>query len=279
MSPRRGLSLLESVIATFLLTGSFLVLINLFHAGLRHGNRIEKQQFAAIIASEYMEKLRLWAQLRQSAGFQYENLREVYDGHSEAWPLAPTYQVSTRVSPATLFSPCSQFEESMPALHPSTHFPAGPRKVHPESEAVMLVQVAVNWSGGNQPVSLASYVGRPIAPPENQDSVVIQAQASTPYLPGSGTLVAQGQGLNLTATAFDADHRPIPNVFFDWVLIPIEGEATLLQNRDGSVANVTHRVAGPGPARFRGGSLKVVAEARVHGVPIQATFGPIELAP
>ncbi|MEW6282590.1 MAG: hypothetical protein AB1758_28530 [Candidatus Eremiobacterota bacterium] len=57
----RGLSLLETVIALFILSAAIMLVVNLMHASLRHKARLEKRTQATLLASRVMAELRSWA--------------------------------------------------------------------------------------------------------------------------------------------------------------------------------------------------------------------------
>lgn len=279
---KKGLSLLEAIIASFLLVSAFLVVINLFHAGLGHSVNVEKEQAACLLANRYLEGMRLWSESLSGTAYNYETLAAVYDGRSETIDDYTRFQVNTRVTAVTLYSACSNFESTVGALNLTTNFPMGTRQLPAANNSTQSVRVSVSWDGAGQPLVLNTYLCRPIPNPRAVNPVVVSVQASTPYVAGSGTLLPHGDtgnGLNLTATAFDGNNNPLRDIFFEWTVVPTSGDASLLQSRDGSVANLTNVIRPSGTPKFTGGRVTVVAQAKIHGVNVTGSFGPIELAP
>ncbi|MBT9587615.1 hypothetical protein IV102_30010 [bacterium] len=285
MKHTRGLSLLEAVFALFVLLSAFLVVINLFHSGLGHSARLEKQQMAALVADRYLEQMRLWSETRTGTTYNYETLAAVYGARSESIQDYTEFAVSTQVSPITLGSACSHFEmptPPLPLVNATTNFPMGSRQLPASNGSAQSVHLTITWDNNSHRIDLQTYLCRPIPNPRALNPIVITPQAATPYVVGSGALLPHGDtgaGLNLTATAFDIDGQAIPDVFFEWDVLALQGNGTMVQSRDGSLANVTNLVQLNGSPHFTGGNISVVVGATIHGRKVLGTFGPIELEP
>ena len=57
----RGYSLIESIIASFLLVSAFFLVSRLFHAGLQYSSKVESRVVAVQVAEQRMAELRQWA--------------------------------------------------------------------------------------------------------------------------------------------------------------------------------------------------------------------------
>ena len=266
MKPRatRALSLMEAVISSFLLLSCFLVIINLFHSGLRYSTQIENQQIAAMVAERQLEQMRLWSETAGASGYNFDYLSAVYGGTSALASDFSNFSVLTQVVDQTIYSSCSTFERGVAAsggLACSLN------------HTVKKVQVTVSWDNDTRQVSTCSLFSRPAGALASHNPIAISPTSSPAApLPHLATL-------QFSATATDAFGNPIPDLRFNWAVVPRDGNGTLTVARDGSTATLQNVIMVNGGQAFTGGSLVVQATARYHGQTASATSSLVQLAP
>lgn len=274
----RAVSLLEAVLAIFLLLIGLLVLSNLFHSSLGYLPRIENQQLAALVAEEHLERMREWSETTSGSVYNYDNpgLALTYNGQSGPAPDHPHMTVSTNVTNLELYSPCSSFEMGFtPAL------PWNPRRSL--TSWASLVQVGVSWDNGNRQLKVNSIVARPALSFRSGLNKIVVSVAGA-------TTLHEGESSNFTAVGYDSNNNPIPGLFFQWDISSVNATGKLQQSRDGSVANLTNRIFVPpntaaqippysGNPSFSDGELYVRATARYHGEEFSANSTLIRMVP
>jgi len=257
--PPGGLSLLEAIVATFLLLSSFLIIVNLFHSGMRYNTRIENQQLAAMLAERHLEQLRSWSELSTAGVYHYDNLVAIYHGATSVPADHPTFTLSTRVVDEQLYSPSSTLELGLP---PGTLL----RRLNGSARKV---EVVVSWTGSQ--VAVTSLFSRPPADFRALNAITVSPVGS-PSLP-----LAQNASADFRAEAFDSNDQAIPGLTYQWEIVPIDGNGTLVQARDGSTATLTNAVDVAGEVYHTGGSLYVRASARYHGRTVQGLSSVVGL--
>lgn len=248
--------------ASFLLLSCFLVVIALFHSGLRYDSRIESKQIAAMLAERQLERLRLWSETPTPGGSNYDQLLTVYaNDHTPASDFAG-FELETRSTAQELFAPCSQFEVGMTTTA---------RKL---TQSACRVQVTVNWDSGRSSISVSSLISAPVVGLDSPDPVTVLIQ------PGASLPLDHLATAEFKATTKDAFGRDIPDLLYRWSVVSVDGNGTLTQTRDGSKATLENVVRlGNGDQYFTGGSLFVQAEVRYHGQTVTGKSSPIELKP
>jgi len=249
MKSSGGLSLLEAVIATFLLLASFLVIVNLFHQGLKYSVRIENQQLAAMVAERQLEQMRSWSEKGSAGVYNFDTLISVYNGTSSVPTDYSQFTVTTSVVNSLLYSPSTTLEKGLAT---------SPTVVTREIQnSARKVDVRVVW-GSNQ-VAVTSLFSRPTT----------DFAASNPIqvtLVGSATLpLGQDLSADFKAQARDTNNQPVTDLTYQWEIVPVSGNGTLVQTRSGSLATLTNAVNVAGEIYHTGGSLYLRASARNHG--------------
>ncbi|MCA9795883.1 MAG: hypothetical protein KC910_28945, partial [Candidatus Eremiobacteraeota bacterium] len=142
---RRGLSIAETVVAMFILVAAMLVLITLFHSGLRQTTRVKAQAVAANLARNKVEQLRGWANTSSGSGFNFDDWSP-YADVTVSDPDFPEYRLRIRAMNQRLYSPCSLFESEQ----------SDPVYANDVAEQV---EVTVSWD--DQDLRLTTLVGSP----------------------------------------------------------------------------------------------------------------------
>ena len=273
-----AVTLMEAVIASFLLLSAFLVVVNLFHSGLGHMSRTENQQLAATLAERELERMRVWSETLNGAQYNYTSpgLATTYDGKSAVPPDFPGFSVATRVIAMGLYSSCTALELAIPSIPPLVQ----PRRLPGQASKVV---VTVSWSSGQKSLKLVSLFSEPALKFNNPNPISI-----TPA--GPATLAHDGF-VDFSASAADTNGQVIDGLLYSWAMVPNdtnEGAGTLTQARDGRTARLTNKIYGPpfnssnnyqGIPCYTGGQCLLQVSARYHGQVVCANTPWVTLTP
>ncbi|MEW6284106.1 MAG: hypothetical protein AB1758_36165, partial [Candidatus Eremiobacterota bacterium] len=91
MLDRRAVSLTEVLIAIFLLSAAFLLVTNLFHAGMRYHRQADDRLTATRLAQNKLEEIAGWARGRTGTSYNFFDWTP-YAGASGTFPDAPGYR-------------------------------------------------------------------------------------------------------------------------------------------------------------------------------------------
>ena len=249
---RRGLSLVEAVIALFLLSFCALSVLSLTQTGFRAQKRNQEIARANLVIQSVIADVRLWAE-------DINNFHSDWSTYNGTFSPAgfPGYQVTVRSEAAgrPIDSPCAELESQWEPTNRG-------RRVMPR--AVVPVELKVFWSDDpRDSMTVLTYVGEPI-----RDVSAISFEVNGP----SRLSVGMGQGSDYRVSARDGAGRPLDNLMFQWVpdvrYVSITDDAT----RDGRYFEVIRDqivtlpdVPAPKPpavspvtcyARYRGSYLK-----------------------
>jgi Tfp pilus assembly protein PilV len=261
----RGLSLLEAIIALFLLSGSLLVLLALFQSALNDTGRAATRQTAVVVAEKTLDGLR--AQASQSPG---------YDSWSSSPPLTtatadadyPLYKVQAQWNPAKLYSPCSSTELGA--------YPTDPRVL---TSSAYKVKLTVSWSATDS-VAVTTLIGDPVR------SLATNSTSNpfpTLHVSPVGSLanpLARNAVQQFSVTATDGAGNPVHDLLVDWYVATSTGNAVLSQDRRGTMVNATNGILLPSqPTLYTGGAVTVMARARLWGYEQAGISAPMQLTP
>lgn len=241
----RAFSLMETVIALFVLVAGVILSVSLVHQSLKIQGDVRQQVVATEIARNTLARVRDWAAADAGGGVSNFNTSwAIYNGGSFQDPTYPgfTIQVDSRPTPLTIYSPCSTFETVFTPLEKSIE------------RSIVPVEIQVSWS--NQRVSILSYVGEPPRSLQSPLNLTITA--------GSAPLNANDT-LTLSVESRDTNGNLVEDLVYEWYVNPIEpgwGLGTLVRTnmpRDGSSIQFQHRVVlrdgtlgqAPGTCRVR----------------------------
>ncbi|MEW6283748.1 MAG: hypothetical protein AB1758_34370 [Candidatus Eremiobacterota bacterium] len=254
---RRGATLAEAVLASFILLAGFLVLFNLFHAALRYGTWVEHQSLATLVAEKTLDELRAWSQDSSGGGFNYDGSWSTYDGVTFTDPDYPEFQVTVQVQPGTrpLDVPSSTLE--------APHAPDLRRM----PSAVIPVEVEVRWDplDPTRNVRLVSYIGEPPRRFRATNPLVVTPVGGVP------NPVPRDAPVGFQVRAFDAQDRELENTMFTWAVVPVgtgptgvPGNGTLVPGtRNGRSVTFQNRYQNPSGAWIHtGGECVVRVQAR-----------------
>lgn len=238
-SPSRAVSafsLIEAIIAAFLLLTSLLVVAALVDSSLQTQAKAEQYLFASMVASTELDKLRGY-----SERFGLEHL-DGFEGQSFVSEADSAFRVTLKVSPYPLPVPNSSLESD---------FPEGSRRIFRDSTRFVQVRVAWSEDPGDH-VLLSSMV----SDWREQDfEVKIEAEGAT-------GVEAHGK-LKLKASS-----GKVKDLVYTWYTEPLVGLGSLQDvARDGQSATYANRYRTPAN-RFviYPGTCRVVARAKYRNV-------------
>ncbi|MFN8608946.1 MAG: hypothetical protein U0931_15540 [Vulcanimicrobiota bacterium] len=243
------MSLVETVLALFLLTVGMLLLVQIFLFGLRYTRRAEKRALAATIAQKHLSQLRVWA--RQGHNFGSWTAPQVGQQPDSEFP---GYQVKVTIAPHAIYSPATALEQVRSLT---------PRKM---SNSAVLASVTA-WEAGSpdQKAELWSLIGEP-EKAFASDALVIQA---------TQTAFSHGAQADFSVKALDSTGVEYPDVFFQWYVQPKGGNGTVVsQSRDGKTARFQHAVFPDLAAApiFIDGKVDLVARAIIRGKEVESSL-------
>ena len=143
-----GFSLVEAVLAAFMLLGAILISVSVFDRTLQVEAGNEKRIVAALVAESAM------AEIRRVAGNNFSQIKTQYDG--KTWSLAeyPNFRIRGTVSRAILAVPCTELEADYSRTAP---FPDPVGRYLDRS--AWKVQLDISWvDGGSQSVRIVEDV-------------------------------------------------------------------------------------------------------------------------
>jgi hypothetical protein len=254
---QRAVSLLEAVIAVFLLLAVLTFTLDLYSRSLGYLSKSERNGRAASFADNVLSELRNWA--GDIANFQQDPWVPFVTFTD---PDYPGFQanVTTKLSPA--MSPCSDQERDRPS----------DRQVI-MSTTLKVATVDISFEG--EPLFKVSAL---LSEPQRQvaltNSVVVEPVGSPPAsLPPDATQ-------RYKAKLLDAGGEEIKDVKFAWSVQPLTGNASISeQARDGSWGDLTNvYIVPPGDRIYVGGQCQALASATYCGKRYQGRSAAIALS-
>ena len=247
----RGHSLLETVIALFVLASAALVVVALYHSALVRTSQTQQAALARVIAERVMVETRSLAAKNPFRVVDPSTLSRTFTD-----PDHPTFEVTVAAARQVLTNPAS-------ALQPPT-----PPQVFPLMSDVASVEVTVSWAGGAEQFRLNSLLDEGEVP-----LVSVRVEGSLGPISGN-------QRATYEAKAFDANGDIVPDVRFIWWVEPITGNASIVPaslDPKAELTNVTRSF--DGSFYVQPGACRVAALARVRGKEVVGYSGEITLAP
>lgn len=190
-------SLLEAVIAVFLLSYAALSVLSLTQSGFVAQKRSQEIARANLVAQSVIADMRLWA----SDIANYQSSWTPYN-RTFSPPDFPGYQVTVRARAAgrPIDSPCAELESQW---EPTTR---GKRTM---PNAIVPVELKIAWSERElDSLTVLTYVGEP-----RRDVSAIVFDIAGP----SNSSVAMNGKSSYTVSARDGSGRPLSNLMFLWL--------------------------------------------------------------
>ncbi|MFN8612946.1 MAG: hypothetical protein U0931_35735 [Vulcanimicrobiota bacterium] len=244
----RGLSLVEALMANFLLATVILGLMALSGNALRLSATSRAEVSALRLAETELSECREWLQNSPGALASWPGLPGLASWRSHPDFLAAEYRVDLAAQPD--YSPFWQREML---------YPAGDRRSLDHSG--LRAQVRVRWSGGT--LKLVSLIADHRRQWRASNPLEISSQ------PSASLTVAKGGQLELKVKAFNSQGQAEPDAMFTWSVQPGTSCGMIQsQSRDGRQAIFAHQVpkrSGVGFISGPTGSCFIVATCRLWG--------------
>lgn len=242
---RRATTLLETVIALFLIAGGMAVLAALYASTMGSQDKDVQASVMVLLAKSRIAELR--ADSIHWAGFRDLDTQS----GTVTPPDYPDFQVETTVQAAQVPYPC-------PGLR-SIDFVGSYKRV----------QVVVTGPDGRK-LTLATRVG---APPNEVDALVVTQTA------GSSPLARDAQA-DFQAELHAADGSTIPDLQFEFYLDFTNGYGRLQEDPDGKTVHFFNQIVNvTGPNMYTGGEVRIVARTFYAGKEYRGESALVSLTP
>lgn len=113
---RSGLTLVEAIIAMFLLAGGFVVVSRCFHAALRYSTRTTMRWDATLCAQNRLRAMRAWSLVNHhpAGALDMDQWGPYAAGGPTVDPADPRFSITTVITNPTFYDPCTKFEQVVP---------------------------------------------------------------------------------------------------------------------------------------------------------------------
>jgi hypothetical protein len=253
-NPRRGLSLLETVIGLFLMLGAFTFLMAMYRQSTGYLVKAEREARATLLADNVLAELRGWA--------------SIWSNYSQ--PTWTSWSSVTRPGFSGLEVRVEKRSQVLnaPDQGIESAWPVSERIVMAKSVEHVRLQV---WSTGRMLVETYATIVEPerVVHATNPVRIVV---VGSPSIPPNGELTFR-------AGLYDEDDAEIEDVSFVWNVEPGTGNATLREvARDGrsAVMQNVYQLRG-GVAVVTGGNCRMSAAARYRAQRFSGTSEEIAL--
>lgn len=249
----RGSSLVETILAVFILVIAVSFTALSFHRSLRYQNTIQRKAQGIAFSETVIDQVREWAQTPAN-----------YSGPWTSWssftlPDYPGFEARIRQDWTTLTAPCSQIALGKLVAE---------RQEMNNSMKRLDVSILYN---GQVETQFQAFVGEP-------ERLAVSVQV-TPVIGIPDPLVRDGL-VEFKAEALDSAGNSIPDVFFLWSSEPITGNGTVISTGRGQTANLANLYLAPdGATRYSGGQVRVKALCKVRGREVWGFSSPVNLQP
>jgi type II secretory pathway pseudopilin PulG len=248
------MSLVETVIALFLLVSAFTVVTNLLFRSTQALVRVEERAFAVSFAETVMDDIAVWAE-------DSDNFASDWAIWSNATMVEyPGYVAKVTATTPILFTPCRQLEIGKPAAE-RREIVASYRdlEIAIESKGAELFRLHTRLAEPERPITLVE----------------------VKLISGSTSLAAGGTAI-LEAVLLDGSNQIVEDVSFRWSVQPDD-------DGNGTVKSLTTNYAqaeltnvfrsSDGTLRQVAGKCRVMAVARYRGQEYRGLSEPVEMLP
>jgi len=247
----RGSSLVETILAVFVLVIAVAFSAASFHASMKYQRVVRQKALGLAFSDLVLDQVREWSRVPTN-----------FSGSWAAWasvtnPNYPDYEARVTAADRPLAMPCSGLSLGVPLAERRTM-----------ATSCKWVEVSVFHNA-----QVTSRINVMIGEPERLATSV----SVTPVTSLPGTLAKDG-GIEFEAKALDASNRVIPDVFFQWTSAPLTGNGSVVANGPrGVFSNVV--VFLDGSNHYTGGQAQVRASCTVRGREISGLSPIVVLQP
>lgn len=225
MKRRGGLTLVETVVSLFIITGCLLIIIKMIFNGADVQRRAGFNEKAALIGERHLGRLRTWA-TDPNNFYTAGSWSTIAPGAPSPDADHPEFAVTIQALKQTVYSPCEQAEARWSS-------PTEERRTLKDSYYKVQVTVAWEPAAEKNQLTLVTLIGAPDNPVHHVETTTSDA----------GPL-ARDEEANLTVRAIDANGNVVPDHFWSWSQQPATGVGSVgsfpsLQ-RSGETAKYKH---------------------------------------
>jgi len=276
---RSGLTLAEAIVSIFVMLAGVVVMVRLFHTGIRYQTLVDNQSTAVMLAEREMERVRGWSRKNHTSPpstLDFNNfLAENYPGRTPYQDSDfPGFEVKTVATAIKIYSPCSLFEEL---------YPVSQQRVIGSS--LRKVTVTVSWGYDRTNTStrrlthqLTSLVGLPTG--EKAALVDVDFIGSTS--------VSKDDIRNVKVTATNPEGQAMPDLFYNYIVQSGLGDlgggfGSVDDTRDGRTAALRNVIydaqTPPAPSGYGYGRCDLRCRALYRGYPSEGVEKDIDMLP
>lgn len=254
----RALSLVETVIAVFLLTAQILWLSVASQSYVQNQRDVAKRERACFLANQKLEEIRLWAKSLSNFSSNWS----AFDNTNQVDTSDPSFQTSVRCQPGQpqLFSPCAGLESPW----------ASQAKLFTHS--LVGVHVSVRWRAGDPNAQYSSSIWIAEPPHPGPYTVTLASGAASLAPLASATFQAK---------LLDRDGNAVEDLQWQWRVVPISGNGTVFADQDRSQRQVRllHAFWRYGLQVSIPGTVRLEARTRYQGQDLSAQTSDVVLQP
>lgn len=267
---KQGLSLLETTVAVYVMAAALLVVIGLFHSGMKARSETLQRKRATQALRGAHTQLLTYSNRALGTEYGFDHIRDNWRTRVEPVVVDPQFQASFEVSREPALATSTSFEQRF----------AAPQRLQLGER----LRVDITVTGLDQTARSVCWLSDP---PRRLHAVnplrITQVSLPSP-LPAYSPPASTVEGLFEGVLYDQYDHR-IESATFTWNVIPIDGNATLLWDQDlgdrsGRTARLRNWVSNQmGDPTIQPGSVLVECQTVYRGREITETIGPLRLAP
>lgn len=267
----RGLSLLETTVALYILSGALLVVVALFHSGIKARTETGKRQRASLALRAAHSRILAYSLQDLGNKYGYDAIRDTWGTtRTETSSLDPEFQVTYRISEESVLSPCTGFEERFPEAQ---RLDVGRR---------LAVQIEV--TGLEQQVRSLCRIHDPPREVHPDTPIRIETVSNQDPLSRYEPTISTEENV-YRGRLFDKHDQEILGATFTWGVIPVDGNATViweqdLSNRAGREARLRNYIVTTfGDIGYLPGEVELECLSQYRGVEYLASETQIRVAP
>ena len=245
---RRGISILETLLALFIILVALLVTVQLLHSSLRRSLKVQDRVNASLFLQQKLEEIRV----RAADPDDFEAGLTAYNNTIHSDPEYPGLQIRSTLADFVPASPSHRLESPYETPAPDS------RRLLEES----CYRLTLECWWGPSPSERLEATTLLTAPPRlfhPTNPLVISGAPSSP--------IAQDTESTMSVQAFDENNREIKGLTFKWFVLAKGGNGVIRQTRDGRTGILGHwtfNVDGITKV-FSSGTCQVLVQARYNG--------------
>lgn len=267
---RSGLSLLETTVAVYVMAAALLVVIGLFHTGMKARSETMQRKRATQALRGAHSQLLSFSQQALGTDYGFDQIRDSWGTQVQTVIIDPEFEATFEVLREPALAASTSFEQRFPAAQ---RLQLGER-----------VRVDITVRGLGQTARSVCWLSDPPRRLHAANPLrITQVSLPTP-LPAYSPPANTTEGV-FRAALYDQYDHPIQSATFTWSVLPLDGNGTLLWDQDlgdrsGRTARLRNWVSNQfGDPTIQAGSVLVECQTIYRGQEIIEQFGPVVLAP